>query len=211
VQAETIAALTTAAGTLVLAVATFAATRSANRSSRLAEAALLAGLRPVLVPARLDDGRQKVSFMDEHWVMVEGVYAAAHEQDDVIYLVIPLRNAGSGIAVLQGWHPVHDIMSARGGGVHEPLEEFRMHGRDMFVPPGDLGFWQAAVRDHDDAERSLVSRPIAERKRFAVDLLYGDLQGGQRAITRFTFMPAGEDRWISSMSRHWQLDGPNVR
>ena len=81
----------------------------------------------------------------------------------------------------------------------------------MFVPPGDLGFWQAAVRNVDDAERSFVSRPIAERERFAVDLLYGDLQGGQRAITRFTFMPAGEDRWISSMSRHWQLDGPNVR
>ena len=43
---ETLASLTTAAGTLVLAVATFSSTRSANRASRVAEQALLVGLRP---------------------------------------------------------------------------------------------------------------------------------------------------------------------
>src|ERR1700712_4344120 len=104
-QIEAIAGLATAAGTLVLAAATFSATRSANRSSRLAEQSLLAGLQPVLIVGRLDDPRQKVSFMDRHWVVIEGSWAALEvsEDDGVVYMVIPVRNAGSGVAVLQGW------------------------------------------------------------------------------------------------------------
>jgi hypothetical protein len=47
-----IASLATAAGTLVLAVATFAAVRSANRAARVAEQSLLVNLRPLLVPSR---------------------------------------------------------------------------------------------------------------------------------------------------------------
>jgi hypothetical protein len=51
-----ISALATGFGTLVLAVATFAAVRSANRAARAAERSLLAGLRPLLVPSRLERG-----------------------------------------------------------------------------------------------------------------------------------------------------------
>jgi len=43
----TVASLATAAGTLVLAVATFAAVRSANQAARTAEHSLLANLRPL--------------------------------------------------------------------------------------------------------------------------------------------------------------------
>jgi len=46
----TISALATAGGTLVLAVATFASVRSANRAARTAERSLLASMRPVLTP-----------------------------------------------------------------------------------------------------------------------------------------------------------------
>jgi hypothetical protein len=45
----TISSLATAGGTLVLAAATFASVRSANRSARASEQALSAGLRPLLV------------------------------------------------------------------------------------------------------------------------------------------------------------------
>jgi len=55
-----VASLATAAGTLVLAVATFASVRSANRAARAAEQSLLAGLRPLLVASRLHDDTQKV-------------------------------------------------------------------------------------------------------------------------------------------------------
>ncbi len=50
----TISALATAGGTLVLAVATFSSVRSSNRSARVAERALMAGLRPVLMPSHLE-------------------------------------------------------------------------------------------------------------------------------------------------------------
>ncbi len=49
-QWSTVASLATAGGTLVLAIATFSATRSSNRSARLAERAILLQNRPVLSP-----------------------------------------------------------------------------------------------------------------------------------------------------------------
>jgi hypothetical protein len=60
---NTVSSLATGGGTLVLALATFASVRSANRAARAAERSLLAGLRPLLVPSRLEDSEQKVFFM----------------------------------------------------------------------------------------------------------------------------------------------------
>jgi hypothetical protein len=51
----TVASLATALGTLILAVAAFSAIRSANVMARVAQQALLAGQRPVLMAARRDD------------------------------------------------------------------------------------------------------------------------------------------------------------
>src|SRR3954467_14057418 len=99
----TIASLATAGGTLVLALATFASVRSANRAARATERALLAGIRPVLVPSRLQDPPEKVGFVDGHWVKVEGGQAVVEATDDAIYLAIALRNGGRGLAVLDRW------------------------------------------------------------------------------------------------------------
>src|SRR3954449_6979920 len=94
----TIASLATAGGTLVLALATFAAVRSSNRAARATERALLAGIRPVLVPSRLEDPSEKVGFMDDKWFKVPGGRAIAEVSDEAIYLVMALRNMGTGIA-----------------------------------------------------------------------------------------------------------------
>src|SRR6266702_110129 len=99
----TISALSTAGGTLVLAAATFASVRSANRAARATERALLAGIRPVLVASRLEDPPEKVGFHDDHWVRVGGGRAVAEATDDAVYLAIALRNVGSGLAVLDRW------------------------------------------------------------------------------------------------------------
>jgi hypothetical protein len=99
----TISSLATAAGTLVLALATFASVRSANRAARAAEQSLLVGLRPVLMPSRWQDPGEKIGFMDEHWVKVTGGHGLAEVTDEAIYLAIALRNVGSGLAVLHGW------------------------------------------------------------------------------------------------------------
>src|SRR2546430_926799 len=98
-----ISSLATAGGTLVLALATFSSVRSSNRSARTAEKALLVGIRPVLVPSRMDDPMIKINWGDDHWTRLEGGQAGVEVDGDVIYLAMSLRNVGQGIAVLQAW------------------------------------------------------------------------------------------------------------
>lgn len=68
-----ISSIATAGATLVLALATFASVRSANRAARAAETSLLAGLRPVLMPSRPEDAPLKVGFIDDKWFHVPAV------------------------------------------------------------------------------------------------------------------------------------------
>jgi hypothetical protein len=100
---STIASFATALGTLVLAVATFAAVRSANKAARVSEAAYQVILRPVLIPSRMQDPMQKVCWMDNHWAALEGGQAVAEVVEDAVYVAISLRNVGNGIAVPFGW------------------------------------------------------------------------------------------------------------
>jgi hypothetical protein len=109
---QTISALATAGGTLVLAAATFTAVRSSNRSARIAERALLAGLRPLLVPSLSDDPDQKVLWRGGHVARLSGGRAIADRDDGVIYLAIGLRNVGAGLALLHAWYPIPHWASA---------------------------------------------------------------------------------------------------
>jgi hypothetical protein len=205
----TISSLATAAGTMVLAVATFSSVRSANRAARTAERALLVGLRPLLVQARLDDPVQKIHWADSHWTRISGSECGVEVTDDVVYLTLPLRNAGAGLAVLHGWHPQTSPFTVRG---HAPPEEFRPQTRDLYVSPSDAGFWQGALRDRTDATFDEVAAVIQRRELFAIDLLYSDHEGGQRTISRFTVTPReSNDGWMCAVVRHWNLDRPDPR
>src|SRR3984893_8603480 len=109
---STIASLATAGGTLVLAVATFSSVRFGQRSARvaerstaIAERALLLGLRPVLAPSRVTDPPEIVRFGEGRMVSVEGGVAAVERDGENYYFVIPLRNVGNGLAVLQAGRP----------------------------------------------------------------------------------------------------------
>jgi hypothetical protein len=199
----TISSLATAGGTLVLAGATFSAVRSSNRSARIAEQALQEQRRPLLVHARLDDPVQKIMFLDGHWIRTEGSQAVIDEDGGTLYLALPLRNVGSGIAVLQGWHPWPDL--AHAGVDHPPLEDFRRQVRDIYIAPGDVGLWQGALRDNDDVLRT-IDEARAVRRPFSVDLLYSDQVGGQRTISRFAVTPVSDDRWLGNVGLHWNLD-----
>ncbi len=206
----TISSLATAGGTLVLAEATFASVRSANRSARVAERALQVGLRPLLVPSKLEDALIKVLWVDGHFARLEGGRACVEVADGVMYLAMSLRNVGSGMAVIHGWHP-----AARGLRADEPHAEpgqFRAQTRDLYVPPGDVGFWQAAFRDPAEPGYAELCEAIQERRRLTVELLYGDHEGGQRMVSRFALTPAGDGSvWLSSVGRHWNLDRPDPR
>jgi hypothetical protein len=102
----TVCSPATAAGTLVLAVATFQAVRSSNRSARIAEAALREQRRPLIDPSRLEDPKQKIMFFGGHWVSAPGGRAAVEHLDGTVSLAISLRNVGTGIGSLDEDEPV---------------------------------------------------------------------------------------------------------
>ena len=207
----TISSLATAGGTLVLAIATFASVRSANRSARIAEQALQEQRQPVFVPSRLDDPPQKIMFVEGHWVRAEGGRAVAEHEDGNIYLALSLRNVGAGIGVCQGWMIAAGLRPSGRVPTHAALSEFRTQTRDLYIPAGDVGMWQGALRDRSDPTFDAVSQAIDAREPLSVELLYSDQVGGQRTISRFGLIPTGEDVWITSVSRHWFVDRPGPR
>jgi hypothetical protein len=205
----TISALATAGGTLVLAGATFASVRSAHESARVTERALLARIRPMLVPSRMSDPAEKIGFIDHHWVKVEGQRAVAEVTDDAIYLAFTVRNAGAGIAILDRW----DLYTEQKSGetTHRDPDDFTRLSRDIYIPAGDIGFWQAAFREPMGARFLELREAIEQRRAMTVDLLYEDHEGGQRAISRFALFPTGDDLWFTAVSRHWNLDRDDPR
>jgi hypothetical protein len=201
--------IATAVATLVLALATFASVRSANRAARAAERSLLAGLRPLLAPSRLEDPPQKVGFMDDRWFQIPGGGGVADVADSAVYLAIAVRNVGTGIAVLHGWHFVNDAHT--GANEHPPLDDFRRLSRDLYIAPGEIGFWQGAFRDPEEEGFAEARAAVEEPRRFGLDVLYGDHELGQRSITRFSMVPREDARWIATVSRHWNVDRPDPR
>jgi hypothetical protein len=211
---STVASLATAGGTLILAVSTFAAVRSANRSARVTERSLQAGIRPVLMASRMEDPTEKVGFSDDHWVKVPGGRGVAEVTDGVVYLAIALRNVGTGLAVLDRWdiHPRRMLSDEEGGSRPRDPSLYRRLTRDLYVPAGDTGFWQGALRDPAEPIYGEVQAAIEADETITIDLLYGDHEGGQRMVTRISLLPhrPGEPR-LCATSRHWNLDRDDPR
>ena len=205
----TVSSLATGAGTLVLAIATFSSTRAANRAARaseqslrIAEQSLEIGLRPLLMPSRWDDPAQKIMYGDEQWFRLPGGSGIGEIRSvdgaETVYLGISLHNAGSGLAVIHGWR----FYPERPHGTdqqHPPPEDFRTNFRDLYIPVNGTGFWQAAYRDTDDEEYATAVEVIKARRPVGIDLLYGDYEGGQRVITRFSMTP--RDPATAALSR----------
>jgi hypothetical protein len=210
----TIASLLTAAGTLVLAVATFASIRSANRAARTSERAartaersLLGAQRPLLVNSRLQDPEQKVQFPEGMTLTVDGGTATLQVTDEVVYLAVSVRNVGTGLAVLHGWHLLVGLQTEPS---HPPVEEFTTQNLDIYVAPGDEGLWLGALRDPTAGIFRAVADAIKTGETLAINLLYGDFEGGQRVITQFSLRHADE-RWLAQATRHFNVDRPDPR
>ena len=205
----TIASFATAGGTLVLAAATFSAVRSSNKSARIAERSFQIGLRPVLAPSRLEDAPQKVMFVDRHWVTLEGGQAVVEEVDDVIYLAMLVRNVGRGMAVIESWLPYASQVSSADERVAP--DDFRPQTRALWVPPGDVAFWQGALREPTESIFEPMRRAVASGA-VSIDLLYRDHEGGQRTVSHFSMVRRGgepggpEATWWSSLGNHRSLD-----
>lgn len=209
-----VSSFATAGGTLILAIATFASVRSANHAARTAERALQVNLRPLLFPSRLQDPPVKAMWVDRHWATIPGGHAHAEVDDGVVYLAMSLRNVGQGIGVIHGWATPGNWATTAGG--HSEPDAFRPQSRDLYIPPGDHTFWQAALRDSaaESEEGRALRKVVAAREPFTIELLYGDHEGGQRTISRFNIVPrndADDPTWICTVVRHWNLDRPDPR
>jgi hypothetical protein len=198
----------------VLAVATFASIRSANRSARIsepsartAERSLLAGQRPLLVNSRLQDPRQKIQYPEGKSLEVDGGSAAIEVTDEVVYLAVSVRNVGSGVAVLHGWHVQPGLLIER---THPPVEEFTTQNLDIYVAPGDDGLWLSALRDPAAGTFKAVTGAFTAGEPLVINLLYGDFEGGQRVITQITLRHTPE-RWLAQATRHFNVDRPDPR
>jgi hypothetical protein len=124
-------------------------------------------------------------------------------------MAMSLRNSGSGIAVIHGWHLL--IEDYRHPNPHAEPGEFRPQIRDLYVPGDDIGFWQAALRDPADPEYARLVEAVRSPHVLGVELLYTDNEGGQHAIGRFALAPFDEGRWLCSVVKHWNLDRPDPR
>ena len=136
---------------------------------------------------------------------------ARSKDGDNVYLTMSLRNGGAGVAVIQGWNVV--VGENGGRQPHAAVESFRPQQRDLYVPAGDTGFWQGAVRGRDDPDHAVLSNALdSESDLIMVDLLYGDHEGGQRTITRFRlYSPRDEQKSRAEVLRVWVLDGIDPR
>jgi hypothetical protein len=207
----TISSLATAGGTLVLALATFSSVKSANRSTRLAERSLLAGQRPILIPTHEDDPAQAIRFGDGVLIHVAGHAGTIELERENLYMAISLRNGGNGLALVQGWRvEVADQTSNR----PPPTDEFRRQQRDIYIPPGEVGFWQGAIRDRSDPAYDEIRAAMRSGARVSIDLIYGDYEGGQRTIARIGLTKDGEaerDDYRAEAGRYWNVDGIDPR
>jgi hypothetical protein len=138
---------------------------------------------------------------------VRGGEAALEVSDEAIYLAISVRNVGTGLAVLLGWHVRVGVQEARS---HPPLDEFAGQRRDIYVPPGDVGFWQGALRDPTAEIFKAVGAAIEASEPLVINVLYGDFEGGQRVISQFILRHQGHQCLVSA-GRHFQLDQPDPR
>jgi len=205
----TIASLATAGGTLILAVATFMSTRSANRSARIAERALDLNLRPVLIPAHEWDAAERVTFYDEI-VQLRGGFATVEDRSGNLYFAAQLRNVGNGIGVLTSWlvEAGPDMPLTINGALPVPDHNtFVAQQRSLYVPADDVGYWQGAIRetDTDRGDAAALRAAIDARRRITLYLRYADQDGGHDTITRYTLSPDENGDWLFGVVRHWTL------
>jgi hypothetical protein len=203
----TISALATAAGTLVLALATFASVRSANRAARVAERRMLESLRPMLTASRLQDPPEKIRVVDGRWSRFRVAAVLYSTRTDRL----PDDGAakrGRGLAVLHGWQCASGYGPARTS-TRSPT---RCAGwPETFSRPGRHRVLAGALCNPSQPISGEVVRAVEEcADGPIIDLQYGDDEGGSACDQPFALTPHesedGATRWLASMSRHWNLD-----
>jgi hypothetical protein len=148
--------------------------------------------------------------------------ALVERGNGVIYLAFQLRNSGAGVAHLVAYRldpePANRVLRdprglarhRRGDPAPDPTT-FTEQQRDLYITAGELGHWQAALRDPTTELYAAMSEAISTLGRITIDLLYGDIEDGQSAITRFVLLPDQQDKWRHDVTHHWRHVDANQR
>ena len=88
---------------------------------------------------------------------------------------------------------------------HSDPDQFQPQRRDLYISPGDTGFWQGAMRDPSDPFHEEVRAAIAEDDWLIAELLYSDQEGGRQFVSRFSLRQE-DDHWYPVAGCHWTLD-----
>ena len=110
--------------------------------------------------------------------------------------------------MLHGWHLCPELVTAA---EHLAPEEFTRLTRDIFIAPGDVGFWQGTFRDPSTTAFADARRTVEAHGSWTIEVLYGDAEGGQRMISRYALLPREGGGWLASAARHWYLDRDDPR
>jgi hypothetical protein len=145
--------------------------------------------------------------------------ALLRHENGVIYLALELRNAGAGVAHLVAYrlepelgHTVtqdpRGLARHRRGDPPPDPTTFTEQQRDLYIAAGELGHWQAALRDPATELYTAMGEAVTSLGRVTIDLLYGDIEDGQLTITRFVVLPGEQNKWRCDVTHHWRaVDG----
>lgn len=129
----------------------------------------MANQRPVLVNSRFQDPQQKVEFLEGNIQVVDGGSAAFDIGQDAICMSASLRNVGTGLAVLHAWLVDVGRQTER---IHPPVSDYTEQIRDIYIAPGDVGFWLGALRDPQAGIFHAMSEAIKNHEMLTLYLLY---------------------------------------
>ena len=149
-----------------------------------------------------------MTFSEGRYLAAPGGAGVADASDEAVLFAAALRNVGAGIAVLHGWHFYPEIERTA---EHLPIEEYTRLTRDIFIAPGEVGFWQGTFRDASAPAFTEARQIVETNGGWTVEVLYGDAEGGQRMISRYAMLPREDGGWLASAGRHWYVDRDGPR
>ena len=174
----------------MLAIATFASIRSANRSARIAEAAFRANLRPVLVTSRLDDPDPEDPLDGQPLGAAGGRpgHRRARRRQHLYGDFAPQRRAGARGARSGG--PSARVDEARHGPAPDnPTSSGGRRGTST-SPRTTSGSGRRRSGSPTDPDYAwLCARTSRQRSRSPSNCSTATHEGGQRTITRFGMIP----------------------
>src|SRR5205807_2635652 len=87
------------------------------------------------------------------------------------------------------------------------FDSFVLQQRSLYVPAGDVGYWQGAIRecDTDRGDGEALRKAIESGGRLTLYLRYADQDGGHDTVTRYTLSTDENGDWLFGIARHWSL------